>query len=143
MTPDVPTIRVILEGGAGCHVEHLPSGTCLDVRTPPEYGGPGGAFSATDLLAAALASCIGTSLAPVASRHGIPPGSLSLLVEKELSDAPKRVARLTVIVRIPRAVDPILLRKLERAAAICPVHRSLAADIAVEVRFEPEDAGRP
>jgi uncharacterized OsmC-like protein len=138
----VPIIRVTLEGEAGCRVEHLPSGTRLDVRTPPEYGGPGGAFSATDLLAAALASCIATSLAPVASRHGIRPEWLSLLVEKELSNAPKRVARMTVIVRIPRAIDPILLRKLERAAASCAVHRSLADDVAVEVRFEGGDAGR-
>jgi len=129
-------------GTAGCHVEHLPSGACLEVRTPSEYGGPGGAFSATDLLAAALASCIATSLAPVASRHGIPPGSLTLLVEKKLSAAPKRVARLTVIVRIPRAVESILLRKLERAAASCPVHRSLADDVAVEVQFEAGDGGR-
>ncbi len=133
---DVTSIRVIPDGNTGCFVEHLPSGARLEVRTAPEYGGPGGAFSATDLLAAALGSCIATSLAPVASRHGIAPESLSLLVVKELRNAPKRVGRIAIIVRLPRAVEPLLLRKLERAAASCPVHRSLSGEVTVEVRFE-------
>lgn len=139
----MPTIRVILESEAGCRVEHVPSKAALEVRTPPEFGGPGGGFSSTDLVAAALGACIGTSLAPVAARHGISPGALALRVEKTLSSAPKRIARLTVIVRHPGEVGPLLLRKLERAAAACPVHRSLAADVAVEVRFEVAESGPP
>jgi hypothetical protein len=53
-----------------------------------------------------------------------------------------RVVRLNVIVRIPRAVEPILQRKFEWVAVGCPAHRTLADDVAVEVRFEAGDGGR-
>ena len=43
--------------------------------------------------------------------------------------------------RLPREVEPLLRRNLERAAASCPVHRSLADHVEIEVRFAAGESG--
>ncbi len=101
----------------------------------PEYGGPGGAFSSTDLLAAALGSCIATNLGPVAERHGIPLDSFEIRVEKALGQQPKRVTRLNVEVRCATPLSPDMLGRLQRAAESCTVSRSLHADMEHGITF--------
>jgi uncharacterized OsmC-like protein len=116
-------------------VEHVGSGTVVMTDLPPEYGGTGRSFSATDLLAAALGTCIATSIDRVAERAGIPPEALRVEVDKELSATPKRVARLTVRIVLERPADDAARERILRAARTCPVHRSLHPDVRVEVHL--------
>jgi putative redox protein len=116
---------------------HARSGATMNSAMAPEYGGPGGAFSSTDLLAAALGSCIATSLGSVAERHGIPLDSLQLVVRKELGHQPRRVTRLAVDVLCDRPLNSDLIARLERAAESCTVSRSLHPDLDVPIRFVP------
>jgi putative redox protein len=134
----MPTIRITLPRLGACRVEHVGSGTLVATDLPPEYGGDGESFSATDLLAAALGACIATSLDRVAHRAGIPPEALRIEVDKELAVAPKRVARLAVRVVVARPLDEPTRAKLLRAAHTCPGHRSLHPDVRVEVRVVSE-----
>jgi putative redox protein len=129
------TVRVTLPRIGECRVEHVGSGSVVTTDLPPEFGGEGKSFSATDLLAAALGVCIATSIDRVAERGGIPPDALRVEVQKELSTAPKRVARLTVRIFAARPVDEVLREKLLRAAHTCPVHRSLHPDVHVEIEI--------
>ncbi|HUE95232.1 MAG TPA: OsmC family protein [Longimicrobiaceae bacterium] len=124
---------------------HRSGGAALRTATPAAFGGPGDRFSATDLLAAALGSCIATDLAAIGGRHGIAPGDLRVEVGKTLSVRPKRLVALTVVVRTPPDVDGALRLRLERAARSSVVARSLAVEIRVTVstpRGEAECWGR-
>jgi putative redox protein len=129
----MPNVRITLPRLGECRVEHVGSGAVVTTDLPPESGGEGESFSATDLLAAALGACIATSIDRVAERGGIPPEAIRVEVEKELSTAPKRVARLTVRILVERPADGLLQEKIIRAAHTCPVHRSLHPDVRVEI----------
>lgn len=127
------TIEVALVGGGACRIVHSDSGAEIRSSKAPEYGGAGGAFSSTDLLAAALGSCIATNLEPVAERHGVPLDALRLSVEKRLSVAPKRIEALDVRIAVGGEVAPSVLTRLERAAQLCLVHDSLSREIDVTI----------
>lgn len=118
-----------------CEVVHS-SGAKIITDLPPEFGGAGESFSATDLLAAALGVCIATNIDTVADRHGIPLEALSLTVEKTLSQEPKRLDALSVVVRSAVAIPEEVLLRLKRAASHCIVHCSLHPDVDVSVTFE-------
>jgi putative redox protein len=129
----VANIKITLPRLGHCRAEHVASTTILTTDLPPELGGRGASFSATDLLAAALGACNAPSIDRVAERGGIPLDSIRLEVDKELSTGPKRVSRLAVRIIVAHSVDEALCEKLLRAARTCPVHRSLHPDVRVEI----------
>jgi putative redox protein len=117
-------------------ITHAHSSAVLLTAMAPEYGGTGGAFSSTDLVAAALGSCIATNLGPLAERHGIPLGAIRLTVRKQLTPPPKRIGRLEVTVQVNTPLSAELRTRFESAAASCTVHRSLHPDLVCELQFE-------
>jgi putative redox protein len=114
---------------------HGPSGVVLRTAAPVDNQGDGSSFSPTDLAAAALASCMVTTLAIVAERDGIDLAGVSFRVEKHMAGEPRRIARLPVEIHLPASLPPAERQKLERAAHTCPVHRSLVPEIEKDVRF--------
>jgi putative redox protein len=130
------TIEITYNRVGSCRVVHTPSGAALTTDLPPEYGGAGTSFSATDLLAAALGVCVATNIDAVADRHGVALDALSVSVDKTLARDPKRLVALAVTVRSRAPIAGDVLTRLERAADRCVVHRSLHPDVAVTVTFE-------
>ncbi len=124
-------------GSGRTRIVHTPTGTEITTAVSPEFGGTGGAFSSTDLVSAALGSCISSSLEPLLLRHGVALEAAQVIVDKELATDPKRISRLAVQVTIATAADERLATILERAAHTCTVHRSLHPDIdsPVEIVF--------
>ena len=61
------------EGDKKCSLTH-PEGATLKTDAPKDIGGDASAFSPTDLVAAALASCVLTTIAMFAERHGLDDG---------------------------------------------------------------------
>lgn len=124
-------------GGGRTRIVHEASGDVIGSDMSPEYGGGGTTFSSTDLVAAALASCIGTSVEPLVSRHGVDGTAVEIVVDKEVSIDPKRISRLEVTIVVPGAADDRLAVMIQRAALTCSVHHSLHPEIAspVTVRF--------
>lgn len=133
-------MSLIYEGGLRCLATHGPSGATLQTDAPMDNHGRGEAFSPTDLVATGLAACIATTMGIVATRHRWDITGMRLEVTKEMSkDTPRRIVRLSTDVWLPiaRATDPN--RLLERAAATCPVHRSLHPDVEKPVVFHYQD----
>ena len=124
-------------GGGRTRIVHEATGDEITSDMSPEYGGGGSTFSSTDLVAAALASCIGTSVEPLVSRHGVDATEVAIVVDKQVSTDPKRISRLDVTIAVPGGSNPRLAAMIERAALTCSVHHSLHPEIAspVEVRF--------
>lgn len=137
------TVTVLLQGGGDCVVDHARSGARLATSRAPEFGGPARSLSSTDLLAAALGTCIAAELEQVAEQSGVPPETISLEVEQRVSVSPKRIEGFDVHVRLGRHVDGRVLRRLQRAAEACLVHRALAPSVECRILFEVETRSGP
>ena len=114
------------QGDLHCIATHGPSGSTLVTDAPKDNQGRGEAFSPTDLVATAMATCIATTMAIVARKQGVELTGLRYEVTKEMSaDAPRRIVRLATTVWMPIARTEALAKVLEHAAHHCPVHQSL------------------
>ena len=124
------------EGGLHCAAKHGPSGATLETDAPKDNMGKGESFSPTDLIATALGTCILTTMAIVARRSGVELTGVRYEVTKEMSaDAPRRIARLTVDLWLPAAARQLPEGLLKTTAEGCPVHRSLAPEVAKIITF--------
>jgi uncharacterized OsmC-like protein len=122
-------------GGKSFELTHEPSGTKITTDAPKDNGGEGKAFSPTDLVGAALGSCVVTTMVLFAERHGISLRGASFQVEKIMGTEPRRIAELVLKVHLPAELDPTSRLKLERAGMTCPVHKSLHPDTVVRAEF--------
>ena len=124
------------QGDLHCSAVHGPSGTVLSTDAPKDNQGRGEAFSPTDLVATGFASCIATTMAIVARKHGVEIGGIRFEVTKEMSaDAPRRISRLTARLWMPPAAKGVPQGVLEKAANTCPVHQSLAPSVEKVIEF--------
>ena len=123
-------------GGLRCEATHGPSQCKLLTDAPVDNLGKGESFSPTDLVATALGTCMATTMGIYAQRHEIELGGLTVSVEKEMTrEPPRRVAQLTVELRVPLPEAHPQREALERAALTCPVAKSLHPEMALPVRF--------
>jgi putative redox protein len=123
-------------GGLHCSVSHEPSGSTLETDAPKDNMGRGERFSPTDMVAAALATCILTTMGIVAQRDGVALEGVQADVEKEMVTSPTRkIGALRVTIHMPAALPPDYRRKLETAGHHCPVHKSLHPDVQAPITF--------
>ncbi|HEY0781637.1 MAG TPA: OsmC family protein [Thermoanaerobaculia bacterium] len=122
-------------GKLGMELTHGPSGAKLKTAAPVDNQGDGSSFSPTDLVAAALGSCMVTTMGILAEREGIDFSSASFHIEKHMAGDPRRIARLPVRIHLPKSLTPEQRAKFERAAHTCPVHRSLIPEVEKDVEF--------
>jgi uncharacterized OsmC-like protein len=127
------------QGEFHCTAVHEPSGNALATDAPKDNQGRGESFSPTDLVATALATCVATTMAIVARRHGVELAGLRYEVTKEMAaTGPRRIARLALQIWLPPAARQVPAGLLEQAAHGCPVHRSLGADVERPIEFHWE-----
>lgn len=123
------------QGGLKTDVTHGPSGTRLLTAAPADNQGDGSSFSPTDLVAAALGTCMMTILGIIARREGIGLEGATFRVEKHMQASPRRIGALPVTLHLPAGLSEDQKKKLERGALTCPVHRSLLQEIEKPVTF--------
>jgi putative redox protein len=129
-------MKVIYVGKLHCDLEHGPSKKHIETDAPKDNNGLGEAFSPTDLVGAALGSCILTTLAISAEREGLVLKGSEARVQKEMVTAPhRRIGRFIVDIKLPKTLDEIHRKKFEHIAATCPVHRSLHPETLIEMNF--------
>ncbi len=116
-------------------LQHGPSAATLRTAAPRDNQGDGSSFSPTDLLAAALGSCMITTMAIVARREGIPFEGAGFHLEKHMRSDPRRVDRIPVRIRMPHGLTADQRARLEQVALTCPVARSLSPEVGQEVEF--------
>ena len=129
------TAEVTYQGGLRTVCNHLKSGDRFITDAPTDNNGKGEAFSPTDTVATALASCMLTIMGIKADSLGIDlKGSLAQ-VEKTMTTNPRRISKITINIFVPGIVEEHNKKILENSANNCPVHHSLHPDIKKEVTF--------
>jgi putative redox protein len=124
------------QGDLHCSAIHDPSGNALATDAPKDNQGRGEAFSPTDLLATAFGTCIATTMAIAARRHGADIAGMRYEVTKEMAaDSPRRISRLTARLWLPASARGVPAGVLEKAANTCPVHQSLAPSVEKVIDF--------
>jgi uncharacterized OsmC-like protein len=130
-------IKLSYEGDLHCSAVHTPSGNTLVTDAPVDNNGRGQAFSPTDLVATALASCVATVIGIVAKRKEIAVEGMTVVVRKFMStDQPRRISRLELDLDIPLPASHPDRKLLESAARGCPVHHSIHPDIEVVMTWK-------
>ena len=118
-----------------CEIIHQESDVMIKTDRPVEYGGKGRSFSSTDLVSAALGSCILTTLEPIFERDGYNPQELELTIVKELSQKPKMIKSFEIQITYPEEILDVFMKKVTRAIETCPVKRSLGEKVEIDIRF--------
>jgi uncharacterized OsmC-like protein len=123
-------------GQKHCVLKHEPSSSEIETDAPKDNMGLGARFSPTDLMGAALASCILTTMAIVAERDGISIDGATAEVTKEMIATPRRIGALPVSITMPASLSEEMRKKLENSAHHCPVHKSLHPDVSAPITFK-------
>ncbi|CAN5439801.1 OsmC family protein [soil metagenome] len=129
-------IDIVYQGDKHSQITHGPSGAVLETDAPKDNNGRGESFSPTDLVAAALGSCMVTVMAISAEKEGIDMRGARSSVTKEMVANPRRISRLSVEIEMPKTVPAAAREKLEQIARTCPVAKSIHEQIEVPISFK-------
>lgn len=136
------TINIAYEGDLRCRAIHGPSGGELITDAPVDIMGKGESFSPTDLVAAALGTCILTTMATKARALDLDLTGATVSVEKEMVATPRRIGRLAATVHITGEIADRHKKVLEATAFSCPVHKSLSHEIEMPITFRWESGAQ-
>ncbi len=115
---------------------HLLSGNQIITDAPPDNNGKGEAFSPTDLVCAALSSCMMTLMGILANREGIDLTGMKTQITKIMASSPRRIAEIHIHFDHPQLVATDVQKdKLKHAALTCPVAYSISKEIKQEITF--------
>lgn len=116
--------------------EHLQSGEVIITDAPVDNFGKGEAFSPTDMVTNATASCMFTIMGIKANAMGVDLKGSTAEVYKEMRAEPRMISKVTVRFSMHAKVDEKQRLILERAALTCPVYLSLHLDIVKDIEFQ-------
>lgn len=115
---------------------HVLSGNTIITDAPPDNNGKGEAFSPTDLVCAALSSCMMTLMGILAQREGIALTGLHSEITKVMASDPRRIAEIHIVFTHPGLhITEIQKQKLMNAALTCPVAKSISENIKQKITF--------
>ncbi|RZJ35525.1 MAG: OsmC family peroxiredoxin [Flavobacterium sp.] len=129
------TSKVTYLGDLRTSSVHLQSGTVVISDAPTDNNGKGEAFSPTDSVANALATCMFTVMGIKARTMEVDLSGSTAAVTKHMQAEPRKIAKIEVVFDMSAAVDEKTRTILERTAFNCPVHLSLHPDVERAVTF--------
>ncbi|MEN8815917.1 MAG: OsmC family protein [Nonlabens sp.] len=129
------TSIVEYKGNLRCESTHLKSSNSFLTDAPTDNNGKGEAFSPTDTVATALASCMLTVMGiKAAEMQNDITGSVAQIT-KTMSASPRRISKIEVQLDMKGNCDKRAQLILERVGLTCPVHNSLHPDIENNIVF--------
>jgi uncharacterized OsmC-like protein len=130
------TIETVYEGNLRTRAKHLGSGSEIITDAPIDNQGKGEAFSPTDLLSAALGSCMLTIMGIAANTHHIDMDQTRIRITKIMASNPRRVAEVQIEFDMPaKGYSDKERAILEHAARTCPVALSMHPDLIQTITF--------
>jgi putative redox protein len=104
---------------------------------PEALGGDGLGPAPHELLPAALAACISTTLVRYAQTKDWDLGEVTVEVDYDHHSTPRR---FDIVIGLTGEVDDEQLARLDKVAAACPLRRSIEAGFEFAERLEPSHA---
>ena len=130
------TFEIKYLGNLRTSSSHLDSGSVINTDAPKDNHGLGEAFSPTDMVCSALASCILTIMAIAVEKHHIDIKQTTAIVKKTMGNSPRRIAKIDIDLTFPKQYDSKTKTILERAAYNCPVHHTLSESVEKNISFK-------
>jgi putative redox protein len=132
------TAKVIYLGELRTEATHIASGNSFITDAPVDNQGKGEAFSPTDSVCAALASCMLTIMGIYCQSRNISITGASVQVIKKMAANPRRIAGIELQFKVLNSahIEEQDKKNLEKAAVSCPVALSLHPEISQEITFE-------
>lgn len=115
---------------------HLYSGKKLITNPPTDNYGQGSSFSAMDLFATSIATCILTVIGIHAFKHNIDLSGMEAEIQQDIQTQPRKIESINIMLIMP-AKDYTLQQKkhLESIATNCPLCQSIHPDIRLCISF--------
>ncbi len=129
------TSLVEYKGDLRCECTHLKSSDSFITDAPTDNNGKGEAFSPTDTVATALASCMLTVMGIKAVEMEIDLAGSLAQITKTMSANPRRISKIDVQLDMKGNCDKRAQLILERIANTCPVLNSLHPEIEKTIVF--------
>lgn len=115
---------------------HLKSQNSIITDAPTDNNGKGEAFSPTDLVSAALSSCMMTIMGMLAEKEGINLTGLKAEVVKVMTANPRKIGEIKINFFHPNLIaTEEQKQKLKNAAHTCPVAISLSENLKQIISF--------
>ncbi|AXB57107.1 MULTISPECIES: OsmC family protein [Flavobacterium] len=114
---------------------HVQSGSEIISDAPLDNNGKGEAFSPTDTVANALASCMMTIMGIKARDLEVDFVGSTAEVTKIMNAEPRRIGAIEIVFEMQGVADQKNKTILERAAMTCPVFLSLSSEIEKNITF--------
>lgn len=119
---------------------HLQSGKSVITDAPLDNKGRGEAFSPTDLVASALASCMLTIMGISAREHQFSIDGATADITKIMSANPRRISEVQIQISFPDiSYSPKQKKILEVISKTCPVALSLHPDLKQDIKLVFKD----
>lgn len=116
---------------------HIKSSNRIITDAPTDNHGKGEAFSPTDLVCAALSSCMMTIIGIRARKHQIELEGLEADVTKFMTSNPRQISKISINFRLNYTnATSEQIEMLKEAALTCPVALSLNPSIEQDVSFD-------
>lgn len=114
---------------------HIQSGSEILSDAPVDNNGKGEAFSPTDSVANALATCMMTIMGIKARDLNIDFKGSTAAVTKIMNAEPRRIGAIEIVFEMQGVSEEKDKTILERAAMTCPVFLSLNTEIKKDISF--------
>jgi uncharacterized OsmC-like protein len=114
---------------------HIQSGSEIISDAPLDNNGKGEAFSPTDTVANALATCMMTIMGIKARDMNVDFKGSTASVTKIMNTEPRRIGAIEIVFEMTGVSEQKDKTILERAAMTCPVFLSLNTDIEKRITF--------
>jgi uncharacterized OsmC-like protein len=129
------TSKVIYQGDLRTVSTHISSNESIISDAPIDNNGKGAAFSPTDMVANALASCMFTVMAIKAESMNVNFVGSTAHVTKIMGIDPRRIIEVQILFFMKGMFDTKTKIILENTAMNCPVLHSLNPEIKKNIHF--------
>jgi uncharacterized OsmC-like protein len=130
------TSKVTYKGDLRTECEHIQSSNTFITDAPVDNKGKGEAFSPTDTVATALASCMLTTMGIKAKENNLDIKGTFAEVTKHMEANPRRISKIDVFVNIKGELTDRDKTVLENTGRTCPVIYSIHPDIIKNITFK-------
>jgi putative redox protein len=130
------TSTVVYKGDLRTECTHLQSSNTIITDAPTDNHGKGEAFSPTDLIATALASCMITTMGLKAAAMNVDITNTKAEVTKIMASEPRRIAEVIVKITMPASLSDKEREIFEHTAHHCPISQSIKGNVIETVSFE-------